>query len=199
MGLEKITEHRGISIETLERCGVYTVDEEPYSVRVPFPNRSGVWYERKLLTPGYVPTQKQQKVLAPSGAVPHLYNPLIVGPNASMLFFCEGEYDTLSVIDCGFDAVGIQGTHTFNKTWARLFAGALNIIAFDGDSSGRKAAEGLRSCFRDLGNNALIMELPDETDVNDLHKEEELEPFLWAFVKENDLLADGSDAYAKAS
>jgi len=197
MGLELVEEHRGISVETLEALGVYWVDEPPYTIRIPYPHRSGVWYERKALTPGYTPSKHEQKILAPSGASPHLYNPLKLGPNAGTIFICEGEYDTMSVIDCGFDAVGTQGVSTFNRTWARLYSGALVIIAFDGDSAGRKAAHDLRTIFKDLGTNVHIMEMPDDTDCNDLHKEGDLEPYIWQFLKGNGLLEVVDEAYTK--
>ena len=195
MGLELIEEVRGISVPTLEMCGVYTVDEEPYTVRMPFRHRNGTWYERKFLTPGYQPSKTERKVLAPSGSSPHLYNPLMLGPNAGLMFLCEGEYDTLSVIDCGFDAVGTQGVSTFNRTWARLFSGATVIIAFDGDSAGRKAAHDLQTIFKDLGTDVHVMEVPDESDLNDLHKDGELEPYIWAFLKEAGLTDRLDGAY----
>ena len=193
LSLEVLSEARAISVATLEMYGVHWEnDDGDYNVRVPFPNKNGIWYERKMLAPG-VPANKRQKVLSPSGSSPHLYNPARLGPNAGLLFFCEGEYDTLSVLDCGWDAIGTQGTGTFNKTWARLFVGSTNVIAFDGDAAGRKAAFELQSIFRDLGNNAHILDVPDGRDLNDLHQDDELEEFLWRFVKDNNLLDDYTD------
>jgi DNA primase len=107
------------------------------------------------------------------------------------MFFCEGEYDTLSVIDCGFDAVGSQGTNTFNPVWARLFGGAINCIAFDGDTAGVNASRTLRKFFKDQGSYAYLVGMDETTDLNDLHRQGILYGFLVDFLEENEIEYEG--------
>lgn len=184
MTLEELSEARGISVETLEECGVEWKDDDDYAVHVPYRNYTGEWYTRRLLRPGLDP-KGRPKVLSPPNSERHLYNPLRLGPNAGFVIFCEGEYDTLSVIDCGYPAVGTQGTKTFRDLWARLFEGATVIIAFDGDTPGIEAAHALRRILGNLNNNAYIMELEEDEDLNDLHQQGILKEYIELFLEEN--------------
>lgn len=184
MSLEVVSEYRGISMETLEDAGLYWVDGDDYAIRIPYPNMKGLWYERKALDPRLDP-KGRPKILSPKGATHHLYNPLKLGPNADFVVICEGEYDTLSAIDAGYPAVGSQGTETFAATWARLFTGAIAIIAFDGDNAGRKAAMGLRQWLRKVGGDAYIVEMSEGEDLNDLHKAGDLANMFEDFITEN--------------
>jgi DNA primase len=188
MSLEIVTEHRGISVDTLEEAGVWWKEDDNYNVRVPYRNLHGEWYTRVMLDPRKNAKEWQgPKVLSPKNAEYHLYNPLRLGPNADLVFFCEGEYDTLSVIDCGYPAVGSQGTNTFNPVWARLFGGAINCIAFDGDVAGVNASRTLRKFFKDQGSHAYLVGTSDKYDLNDLHQQGILEDFLQEFLDENEI------------
>jgi len=184
MSLKVVEEHRGITVETLESAGVWWKDGDDYAVRVPYRNLTGEWYTRVMLDPTATKANRP-KVLSPKNAEHHMYNPLRLGPNADLVFFCEGEYDTLSVIDCGFSAVGSQGTDTFSPVWARLFGGATNCIAFDGDPAGVKAARSLRKFFHDQGSYAYIVGTDADYDLNDMHQQGILYDFLVEFLKEN--------------
>lgn len=186
MSLEVIEEYRGISVETLEQYGIEWVEDDDYAVRVPYYNYNGTWYDRKLLDPRLDP-KGRPKVLSPPNANRHLYNPMRLGPNADLVIFCEGEYDTLSVLDVGFPAVGIQGAKTFRGLWARLFEGAVNVISFDGDSAGKEAAHDVRRIFGKLGNHAYVLELDEGEDLNDLHQQGILGETLELFLEENEL------------
>ena len=185
MSLEIVEEYRGISVATLEECGVWWKEDDKYAVRVPYRNYDGEWYTRVMLDPRITP--EGPKVLSPKNAEHHLYNPLRLGPNADLVFFCEGEYDTLSVIDAGFPAVGSQGTGTFNPVWARLYGGAVNCIAFDGDTAGVKASRTLRKFFADQGSYAYLVGTSEQYDLNDLHQQGILDEFLWEFLEENEI------------
>lgn len=186
VSLEIVTEHRGIREKTLQEAGVYWVDGDDYAVRIPYYNYTGVWYERLALDPRINP-KGRPKILSPKNAAHHMYNPLRLGPNADFVVFCEGEYDTLSVMDAGFPAVGSQGTNTFAAVWTRLFGGATNIIAFDSDDAGKGAAIALRKWFVKHGANAYIMEPPEDKDLNDLHKDGILEEYIWEFLEESEI------------
>jgi len=185
MSLEIVEEYRGISVETLEASGVWWSDGDRYPVHIPYRNYDSEWYTRVMRDPR--DNETQPKVLSPKNAEHHMYNPLRLGPNADLVFFCEGEYDTLSVIDCGFAAVGSQGTNTFNPVWARLFGGATNCIAFDGDTAGVKASRTLRKFFHDQGSYAYIVGTSEDYDLNDLHQQGTLKEFLEDFLEENEI------------
>ena len=192
MSLEIVEEYRGISVATLEECGVWWKEGDNYPVRVPYRYLDGEWYTRIMADPRTHPVP-DPKVYSPKNAEPHLFNPLRLGPNADLVFFCEGEYDTLSVIDCGYPAVGSQGTNTFNPVWARLFGGATNCIAFDGDTAGVKASRALRKFFKDQGSYAYIVGTSEEYDLNDLHQMGMLYAFLSDFLEENEIEYEGTD------
>ena len=186
MTLQIVEDERGISVATLEEAGVWWKDDDNYPVRVPYRNLSGEWYTRVMWNPALA-RESGPKVLSPKNAEYHLYNPLRIGPNAELVFFCEGEYDTLSVIDCGYPAVGSQGTNTFNPVWARLFGGAINCIAFDGDVAGVNASRTLRKFFKDQGSYAYIVQTNEDYDLNDLHQQGILKEFLDDFIVENEI------------
>ena len=186
MSLEIIEEYRSISVPTLETCGVHWVDDDDYAVRFPYRHWYGEWYERKGLDPRLDP-KGRPKILSPNNAPAHMYNPLRLGPNADFVMICEGEYDTLSAIDTGYPAVGAQGTGAFAATWTRLFGGAVVVIAFDSDEAGILAAQGIRKWFRKHGDDAYILETPEGTDLNDLHKEGILEEYIDEFIEDNGL------------
>ncbi|KKM65530.1 hypothetical protein LCGC14_1490300 [marine sediment metagenome] len=195
MSLELIEQHRGISVETLKDCGLWWNESDSnYPVVVPYYHVGGKWYDRRLWRPGLDRPDDQAKALSPKNvdhqADSHLYNPLELGPNASLVFICEGEYDTLSVIDCGYPAVGSQGTHTFKAVWARLFSGALVIIAFDDDKEGTTASEKLRKYFRLLGNRAYILGRDKGRDLNDYHKLGQLDDLLDDYMFDNELTGE---------
>jgi hypothetical protein len=194
MGLEIVEEYRGISVDTLEECGIWWKEDDDYAIRVPYRYYDGEWYTRIMLDPEINAAEFDgPKVRSPKNAEYHLYNPLRLGPNAELVFFCEGEYDTLSVIDCGFPAVGSQGTNTFNPVWARLFGGAINCIAFDGDTAGVKASRALRKFFHDQGSHAYLVGTSEEYDLNDLHQMGMLDAFLSEFLEENEIDYEGTD------
>jgi hypothetical protein len=184
MSLKIVEEYRGISVETLERAGVWWKDGD-YPVKVPYPYLTGEWYTRVMCDPSQPPLNP--KVYSPKNAEYHMYNPLRIGPNADLVFFCEGEYDTLSVIDCGFSAVGSQGTNTWSPVWSRLFGGAVNCIAFDGDTAGVNASRSLRKFFKDQGSYAYLVGTSEDYDLNDLHQQGILYEFLTDFLKENEI------------
>ena len=188
MTLKVVEAYRGISVHTLEDAGVWWKEGDDYAVRIPYRNLNGEWYTRIMLNPQIITSEYDgPKVLSPKNAEHHMYNPLRLGPNAELIFYCEGEYDTLSVIDCGYPAIGSQGTNTFNPVWARLFGGAINCIAFDGDTPGVKSSRTLRKFIHDQGSFAYLVGMDEKYDLNDLHQMGQLHEFLADFLKENDI------------
>lgn len=64
---------------------------------------------------------------------------------AQTVYLCEGETDTISLIDAGIEAdrsvvaVSIPSASTFNEGWANLFHEKHVILAFDNDAAGSRA------------------------------------------------------------
>ena len=111
------------------------------------------------------------------GATTHLYNPGLIGPGEDEVWFCEGEFDTLTAIDQGFKAIGIhgvgnvpdgeEGSKHWHKAWNVLFEDTLCIIAFDNDDAGRHAG---RKLARALEGVVFDRWHRDYSDLNEWHK-----------------------------
>jgi DNA primase len=66
------------------------------------------------------------------------------------VLICEGTIDTLSLLDAGYNAIGLIGVDGFNVKWLRYFEkyDAIPVVALDNDISGDKGAEKLVTYFR---------------------------------------------------
>lgn len=170
--------------ETLAQFGVYVDDHETHPIVFTYPNLSGVWYERRR---AWIGDDRPNKYLSPKGASPHLYNPLHLGPNAGQVWFCEGEFDTLTLIEIGLPAIGIAGTNAFNRRWLHLYEDSEVVIAFDGDAAGSKASSALAAAFRERRARTYVFPTPEDYDLNELHQEERLVDLIEAFADEEGL------------
>ncbi len=146
--LEVLAQIRGISRRVLEDAGIRRENDGRYSI--PYPHRSGVWKIR------YYRPDSDEKYRDLPGAAFHLYNPLKLGPGEEEIWFAEGEFDTLALIDQGLSAMGVHGVTNirkdraeeekdseeedpekekrgFRKSWQLLFADTLCVVMFDND------------------------------------------------------------------
>jgi hypothetical protein len=70
-------------------------------------------------------------------------------PGAETVYLCEGETDTITLIDRGIEedgetvAVGVQGATLNIEPWAFLFTDKHVVIAMDDDEAGWKAADNI--------------------------------------------------------
>ena len=179
----RLAAERGISEGVLRAAGIH-VDAGGRGYdgwwRLPYPHRSGVWKTRYRN-----PDPKgRPKYLDDPGAEFHLYNPLGLGPGEDEIWFTEGEFDTLALIDQGLKVIGIHGVSNvrdpdedeqdgqpsrFRKSWLHLFTDTLCITMFDNDDEGRKAG---RRLARGLDGEAFD-EWPDGYgDVNEWHRDD---------------------------
>jgi hypothetical protein len=151
-GLTRLAEQRGLKPETLHNAGIGIAEGNSHAGwwSIPYPHRSGTWKHR-YRNPN---NGGRPKYLDDPGATPHLYNPGLVGPGEEEVWFAEGEFDTLVLIEHGYRAVGIHGAgnvpaedtgtneivyrENFKKAWTMLFDDTLNIVAFDNDDTGRR-------------------------------------------------------------
>ena len=156
--LTELAEWRGISIQTLLAAQVHVTEDGWWGI--PYLHMTGSWYTRKRY-PG-TPPAGVPKFLSPKKAQPHLYNPLRLGPNVDEVWFCEGEFDTLSLVDAGVPAIGYPGVETiveygddsgeerkvrFKDSWRLLFSECTVVAAGDMDDAGKRAIRGILRAF----------------------------------------------------
>jgi hypothetical protein len=149
LALLDLAERRGLKLETLEMAEIVEVTEGQRAgwFEVPYANATGYWKSRySNPVPG-----KHPKMLDEKGATFHLYNPLRLGPGEDEVWFAEGEYDTLTLIEQGLKAIGIHGVTNvgsedkdgkikegrFRASWRALFTGTVYVM-FDNDDDGWK-------------------------------------------------------------
>lgn len=79
----------------------------------------------------------------------------------------EGEFDTLTLHQLGYPAIGVPGVMTFKNGWEDYFEDAKRIyIMFDNDKAGKAGAEKMSN---KLGSRTRVVEIPYKgADVNDL-------------------------------
>lgn len=145
--LATLAQERGLKETTLRQAGIRRHEQHPFDGwwEIPYPHRTGVWKRRyKNPAAGARPKYKDEP-----GAKFHLYNPLCLGPNEEEVWFTEGEFDTLCLIEAGVPAIGIHGVSNigdgeegmlptergFRKDWLLLFEDSLCVVAFDQDEA----------------------------------------------------------------
>lgn len=95
-----------------------------------------------------------------------LYNQQIVESSRD-LYLCEGEIDTLTLLQAGYPAVGIPGTGSFKESWFALLTGKRVVLCLDSDPAGKEASAHLAEEFNRRGITHLKLDLPDGKDVNE--------------------------------
>jgi DNA primase catalytic core len=110
---------------------------------------------------GY-PRKSHKKPRAEEFPLEHLFCEHALREKAVIL--TEGEIDTYTLIQAGFNACGILGVTSFKEGWVSKFKNADTIyISLDGDDAGREAALRLGEMF---GERARIVPFPDAPTPN---------------------------------
>lgn len=174
--LDDISELRGISLDVLTRAGIYIEADSDRTgwIGLPYPHLTGTWKTR-YRNPD---PEGRPKYLDGPGAAPHLYNPLVLGPGEEEVWFCEGEFDTLALIDQGYPAVGVPGVHLVDDDtqrtsrtgkWKLLFEATRCVVIFDNDQPGREAGRRLARLL-----DGVMFEWGDSeyNDVNSFHRDD---------------------------
>lgn len=173
---ETIGQLRGIDPEILHSAGIrYSIDGDRRGwILLPYRNRTGDWKTR-FRNPD---PNGRPKYLDSRGADPHLYNPGLLGPGEDEVWFCEGEFDTLCLIEHGYKAIGVHGVEFvpgegesetrrgWHMSWKLLFEGTRCIVMFDNDEAGIRGGRRLANV---LGGEVFDEWDPRFTDVNDWH------------------------------
>lgn len=172
-----LSAERGITVETLQDAGIGIVTEGDQQGwwKIPYPHRTGVWKTR-YRNPN---PEGRPKYLDDPGATFHIYNPLKLGPGEPEVWFAEGEFDTLCLIEHGVPAMGIHGvsnvpdgerwsdTSGFRRSWALLFEDTKCVTMFDNDEAGRGAGRRLAAA---LGGVAFDDWDDQYSDINEWHR-----------------------------
>ncbi len=96
----------------------------------------------------------------------HLYNEDAL--RNPQVIVAEGEIDTLTLLQNGFNACGVLGANSFKEEWAERFVEAEKVyVSFDGDDAGR---EGNKRIATLIGPQARMMNMPEGEDINDYFK-----------------------------
>ena len=156
--LTDLAEARGLKHETLEDAGIERIDTGWLAgwYAVPYRNATGIWKWRysNPISGGY------PKMRDDPGARFHIFNPLRLGPGEPEVWFAEGEFDTLCLVEAGLPALGIHGAQNipapdsendsessrssrFDPNWKWLFVGTRVVVMLDHDEEGWKAGRKL--------------------------------------------------------
>lgn len=92
------------------------------------------------------------------------------------LYLCEGEIDTLTLLQAGYPAVGIPGTGSIRESRLDLLGGKRVVLCLDPDRPGKEAAAYLSEEFDKRGIAHLKLDLPDGKDVNECYLAKERVP-----------------------
>ena len=107
------------------------------------------------------------KYLGLPGEPSRIYNTRALTATTRSLIITEGELDAASVNLCGWPAIGIPGTDSWQPHYPRVVAGFENIIIpCDGDEPGRKFAKRVAAS---LQQDYRIIPLPPGEDVNSIY------------------------------
>jgi len=108
------------------------------------------------------------KTMGIAGQIVFLYLSDLLKKGLKFVVICEGEPDTLTLIQAGIPAVGIPGAGNFKREWVDMFNGVEMIFAaLDPDRAGENGFENIRLKFKAAGREVYKIELPAGKDVND--------------------------------
>ena len=114
---------------------------------------------------GY-PEKKHKKLEKDRVPLTHLYNEQVLSQKEVIL--AEGEIDTLTLLQHGFNACGVLGAGSFKEEWVDKFKNCETVyLSFDADEAGEK---GNLRIAEFLGSKAKLVFLPDGEDANDFFK-----------------------------
>lgn len=150
--------HRGISLETLKRFGVGYVPNwkhpkapanVPTSPRLIIPNDCGGYLARDTREN---PTEEQRKYTKQRGGKMGLFNAQALAQREPV-FVVEGEFDALSILDAGGEAVALCSITNAGKLIDFMKEHGVNarlILALDNDEAGAKTTRQIIEAFQQI-------------------------------------------------
>ncbi len=163
---------RGISLETAKSLGVgYSsnwkhpkAQNSPETRRIILPASSNDGYTARAIDENTDPNYRISKVGSGKG----LFNAEAL--EKSTVFVVEGQFDVLSLAECGFNAVGLASISNIDSfaqgIKKREFKGNL-ILMLDNDGAGMKATENLTKKLKELGVSFLVSNILKEMGAKD--------------------------------
>jgi DNA primase len=112
-------------------------------------------------------SETKPKELSLAGPVPGPYNARLLDGKPGHLYLCEGVIDTLTLLEAGFQAVGVPGAANFKPGWASLFRGKSVYVAFDADAAGEAGAAKAMAMLAAEGVQVHRLEVPAGKDINE--------------------------------
>ena len=122
---------------------------------------------------------RYKTLVCPFSSKVGVFNCSILKSNPKKIYICEGIIDSLTMIEMGFDTIGIIGTKVFGKENLDIFAGYSGDIVLlldtDSNESGKKAARKIASLFHSNGMYNIYAkyiekpELSNKMDINELY------------------------------
>ena len=176
--LDKTDYYRGISLETLNRFKIGYFEggrlpgyDRPTTARLIIPTSKHSFVARD--TTG----NSQTKVLKSKGRM-RLFNGEALAKAERPIFITEGEIDALSIIELGFEAIGLGGTSGVNrllKALERTRPQQPLILALDNDTAGETATQKLKDGLNERNIEYLIAvgkeEVGGKTETHNIYKE----------------------------
>lgn len=172
-------EGRGITEATAVSARLGVVDEPIYGdddsaynrLAIPYITRAGVvCFRYRCLRDHRCDDAECAKYLGGVGVPPRIYNVGHLVTAGNSICVTEGELDALTLIQIGYDAVGIPGAQSWKSHWSRLFEDFTRIFVFvDGDSGGSKFAKAWQSRFPQ---SVELIQMDEGEDVNSMFLKE---------------------------
>lgn len=151
--------HRGISLDTLNKFMIgydahWTppdIPNAPATPRIIVPTSSTSYFARDTRNTDDIPDYQQKYIKQKQGDM-HIFNENALKQISSPVFVVEGEFDALSVIDVGGQAVGLGSTSNTLLFFSvlddlKLEKYPLFIVSCDNDTAGQKANKELQEGF----------------------------------------------------
>lgn len=177
------------SKETLIEAGlIYESGGHYFEGFITFPHRQA---GRVVYMSGRGWPEKSHKKL-PKEKVPLLYLYNEDALRKPHVVIAEGEIDTLTLLQRGFNACGVLGANSFKDEWAGKFGNCEKVyLSFDGDEAGRGGNQKIAAL---LGLNARLVSMPDGEDINDFFKHKTASDYQQLLDESLDLFQTRIDA-----
>lgn len=89
------------------------------------------------------------------------------------VYLCEGETDMITLLQAGYNAIGIPGANSFKLDWGKYFtAFKMVVLVMDNDAPGRNLLKSVMAGMGEHSGKLFYMEMPRGVkDVNSFHCE----------------------------
>ncbi|MDR1759552.1 MAG: toprim domain-containing protein [Fibrobacter sp.] len=132
-----------------------------------------LFFQARAIEAGVEPKELN---LRAANAIP--YNKKVLNGEPGWVYLCEGVIDTLTLIDRGFEAVGIPGVKSFKHEWVHLFKNKKVVLCLDQDEAGRNATAVIRNLFTGAHIECVVFgegitphfQMKEGQDINDLFR-----------------------------